>query len=87
MVDSASIEVNRRYRRAKTDRLDVHKLLTMRRRHMAGEKKGWSVVRVPSVADEDRRQWHRELLTTQRDRTRGLNGIKGRLAGYGIRMA
>jgi transposase len=78
--------VNRRYRRAKTDRLDVHKLLTMLLRHAAGETKVWSVVRVPSVADEDRRQLHRELLTTKRDRTRVINRIKGLLAGYGIRM-
>src|SRR5919109_4777682 len=87
VVDSASIEVNRRYRRAKTDRLDVHKLLTMLLRHAAGEKKVWRVVRVPSVVDEDRRQLHRELLTTKRDWTRVLNRIKGLLAGYGIRMA
>lgn len=87
VVDSASIEVNHRYRRAKTDRLDVHKLLTMLLRHTAGAKKGWSVVRVPSGVDEDRRQLHRELLTTQRDRTRVLNRIKGLLAGYGMRMA
>jgi transposase len=87
VVDSASIEVNRRYRRAKTDRLDVHKWLTMLRRHTAGEKKVWSVVRVPSGVDEDRRQLHRDLLTTQRDRTRVINRIKGLLAGYGIRMA
>jgi transposase len=87
VVDSASIEVNRRYRRAKTDRLDVHKLLTMLLRHTAGEKKVWSIVRVPSVIDEDRRQLHRELLTTKRDRTRVINRIKGLLAGCGIRMA
>jgi transposase len=86
VVDSASIEVNRRYRRATTDRLDVHKLLTMLLRHVAGEKQVWSVVRVPSVDEEDRRQWHRELLTTKRDRTRVINRIKGVLAGYGIRM-
>jgi transposase len=85
--DSASIEVNRRYRRAKTDRLDVHKLLTMLLRHAAGEKKVWSGVRVPRVVDEDRRQLHRELLTTKRDRTRVINRIKGLLAGYGMRMA
>src|SRR4029453_16306778 len=87
VIDSASIEVNRRYRRAKTDRLDVHKLLTMLLRHAAGEKKVWSIVRVPSVADEDRRQLHREPLTTKRDRTRVSNRTKGWLAGYGIRMA
>ena len=86
VVDSASIEVHRRSRRAKTDRLAVHKLLTMLLRHTAGEKKVWSVVRVPSVVDEDRRQLHRELLTTKRDRTRVLNRIKGLLAGCGIRI-
>ena len=87
VVDSASIEVNRRYRRAKTDRLDVHKLLTMLLRHVAGERKVWSVVRVPSVADEDRRQLHRELLTAKRDRTRVINRLKGLLAGCGVRLA
>src|SRR5215475_5820558 len=86
VVDSASIAVNRRYRRAKTDRLDVHKLLTMLLRHVAGEKKVWSVVRVSRVDEEDRRQLHRARLTTKRDRTRVSNRIKGLLAGYGIRM-
>jgi transposase len=87
VVDSASIEVNRRHRRAKTDRLDVHKLLTMLLRHVAGERKVWSVVRVPSIADEDRRPLHRELLTTRRGRTRVINRMKGLLAGCGVRLA
>jgi transposase len=87
VVDSASIEVNRRYRRAKTERLDVHKLLTMLLRHVAGEPKVWSVVRVPSEVDEDRRQLHRELLTAKRDRTRVINRMQGLLAGVGRRMA
>jgi transposase len=86
VIDSASIEVNRRQRRAKTDRLDVHKLLTMLLRHMAGEKKVWSVVRVPSVDEEDRRQLHRELTTAKCDRTRVINRIKGLLAGYGVQL-
>jgi transposase len=55
-------------------------------RHAAGEKKVWSVVRVPSVAEEDRRQWHRELLTTKRDRTRVIKRIKRLLAGGGMRL-
>src|SRR5919202_6275603 len=70
VIDSASIEVNRRQRRAKTDRLDVRKLLTMLLRHLAGERKVWSVVHVPSVEEEDRRQLHRELTTAKQDRTR-----------------
>src|ERR1041384_8329422 len=73
VVDSASSEVNRRQRRAKTDRLDVHQLLTMLRRHWAGEPKVWSVVRVPSVLEADRRQLHRALTAAKRDRTRVLN--------------
>ena len=77
VIDSASIEVNRRQRRAKTDRLDVRKLLTMLLRHSAGEKKVWSVVRVPSVEEEDRRQLHRELTTAKQDRTRVINCIQG----------
>src|SRR5262245_35341736 len=44
VVDSASIEVNRRAKRAKTDALDVRKLLTMLVRYDGGERKVWSVV-------------------------------------------
>src|SRR5262252_7431926 len=87
VIDSASIEVNRRQRRAKTDRLDVRKLLTMLLRHMAGERKVWSVVRVPSVDEEDRRQLHRDMQAAKQDRTRVINRIKGLLAGHGVQLA
>jgi transposase len=86
VVDSSSIEVNRRQRRAKTDRLDVHKLLTMLLRYVAGEQRVWSIVRVPSLEEEDRRQLHRALATTKRDRTRVINRIKGLLASQGLVM-
>jgi transposase len=58
----------------------------MRLRHVAGERKVWSVVRVPSIGAEDGRQLHRELLTAKGDRTRVINRIKGLLAGYGVRL-
>lgn len=61
VVDSASIEVNRRRRRAKTDRLDVGKLVTMLVRHHEGDRKVWHVARVSSVEAEDGRQLHPEL--------------------------
>jgi transposase len=80
VVDSASIAVNRRPRRAPTDRRDVHQRLMMLLRYVAGDKWGWRVVRVPSVDEEDRRQLHRELVTT-RDRTRVSKRITGVLAG------
>jgi transposase len=86
VVDSASLAGNRRHRRAKTERLEVHQLLTMLLRQTAGAKQGWSVVRVPSVVEADRRQLHRDLLTTKRERTRVSNRIKGLLAGCGMRL-
>ena len=52
-------------------------ILTMLLRHRAGERKVWSVVRVPSVEEEDRWQLHRELTTAKQDRTRVINRIKG----------
>ena len=84
VVDSSSSEVNRRARRAKSDRLDACKLVTMLLRADAGERRVWSVVRVPSVTDEDRRQLHRELLFLRRDRARLTNRIKGLLANQGL---
>ena len=83
IVDSASIEVNRRRRRTKTDRLDACKLVTMLIRAEAGERKVWSVVHAPTLAEEDRRQVHRELLLARRDRARHTNRIKGLLASQG----
>lgn len=84
VVDSSSIEVNRRARRAKSDRLDACKLVTMLLRADASERHVWSVVRVPSVTDEDRRQLHRELVFVRRDRARLTNRIKGLLANQGL---
>jgi transposase len=84
VVDFASIEVSRRKRRAKSDRLDAVKLVSMLIRWHNGEKKVWSVVHVPTVADEDRRQLHRELIELKAERTGLLNRIKGLLAGVGL---
>lgn len=86
VVDPSSIEVPRRKRRAKTDRLDVHKLLKLLIRYRLGEAKVWSVVNVPSVEDEDNRHLHRELLALKRERTRHINRIKGLLAAVGVRI-
>src|SRR5579864_9195643 len=76
VVDSSSIEVNRRQRRAKSDGLDVRKLLGMLIRYHAGESRVWSVLRVPSVEDEDRRHLHRELRTLKKERIRVTNRIQ-----------
>jgi transposase len=87
IVDSASIEVNRRKRRAKNDQIDATKLVSMLLRYHGGEKKLWKVVRVPSPEDEDRRQLHRDLLELKAEQTQHVNRIKGLLAGCGLGVA
>ena len=86
VVDSASIEVSRRFRRAKTDRLDAGKLLNMLIRYHEGEQKVWSVVHVPSLEVEDQRQLHREMLALKREQTHHINRIKGILISQGVEM-
>jgi transposase len=86
VVDSASLEVNRRLRRAKTDRVDAGKLLSMLIRYHGGEKQLWKVVRVPSREDEDARHLHRELEALKRERTRYRNRIHGILIQQGLRI-
>jgi transposase len=82
VVDSSSIEVSRRARRAKTDRLDGAKLL----QHWGGERKMWHVVHVPSPEHEDRRHASRGLTTLQGERTRYRNRIHSLLALHGVRL-
>ncbi|MDD5095701.1 MAG: IS110 family transposase [Dehalococcoidia bacterium] len=84
VVDSSSIEVNRRKRRAKTDRIDAMKLYTMLVRHDRGEKGVWSVVRVPSREDEDERRTHREIERLQKERGAHSSRIKSLLVTQGI---
>lgn len=86
VVDSASIEVNRRARRAKSDGLDLGGLLTLLARYLAGDTRCWHVVRVPSDQEEDARHRHRSREALQQDRTRLLNRLQGLLATAGVRV-
>ena len=86
-IDSASIEVNRRARRAKTDRIDLDKLMRAFLAHLRGEPRVCSVVHVPSVEDEDCRRDTRERERLLKERTAHTNRIKGLLHGQGIRDA
>jgi transposase len=66
--------------------LDATKLVSMLVRSELGDSRVWSVVRVPSVEEEDQRQLHRELMTLRRERTRQINRIKGLLIAAGVRL-
>lgn len=86
VVDSASIEVNRRARRAKTDRLDAVKLVQMLVRACYGEDRVWSEVRVPTEAQEAARQVSRERTALTREQTRLVNQMRGWLATWGAEL-
>jgi transposase len=86
VIDSSSIEVNRRGRRAKSDSLDVEKLLSLLLRHASGEPRVFSIAQVPTPEEEDARQLHRELQTLKQETTRHVNRIKGLLASLGLAL-
>jgi transposase len=86
-IDPSSIEVSRRARRAKTDRLDLEKMIRAFAAYLRGELRACSVVRVPTVEDEDRKRRTRERERLGKERTAHTNRIKGLLHGQGVRDA
>ena len=88
VVDPASIEVNRRRRRVKTDRLDAESLVRMLMRYVlnyANEKMLWRVVVVPTEAQEGERRVHREVGRLKQERNAHINRIRSLLILHGIR--
>lgn len=85
VLDPASIQVNRRARRVKTDRIDVLALLRALIAIDRGERHVCAVARAPSVEEEDARRPHRERQRLIRERTGHINRIKGLLFAQGIR--
>ncbi len=86
VVDSSSIEVSRRKRRAKTDRVDVKALLRLLQRYCEGERDIMSVVRVPTVDEEDQRRLHRERERLLKERGGHSARIKSLLVAHGVRL-
>src|ERR687885_768155 len=84
VVDPASIAVNRRHRRAKTDAIDGEMLLRTLMAWARGERRVCSMVRPPSPEEEDQRRLSRERGTLLKERTQHTNRIRGLLAGQGI---
>ena len=84
VIDPASLQTDRRARQVKTDRIDTERLLRSLMAYLRGEPKVWSVVRVPSVAEEDARRLHRERHRLVSERVQHVNRIKGLCALHGI---
>ena len=85
VMEPASLRVNRRARRVKTDRIDVENILHTLIAWCRGERHVCSMVVIPSVEEEDLRRSHRERDRLIRERTAHINRIKGLLFGQGIR--
>ena len=86
VVDSSSIEVNRRARRAKSDGLDAAKLYEMVLRYVGGEKRVWRVVRVPTVEQEDARRLHRELERLKHERNAHVSRMRSLAVLHNVRL-
>lgn len=86
VVDSSSIDVKRRRRRAKTDRLDAAALVRKLVQFVGGDQRVWSVVRVPTPEAEDLRHTERELERLTDEQTALRNGIRGVLKTQGVRL-
>jgi len=84
VIDPASLQMDRRARSVKTDRIDTERLLRSLMAYLRGEPKVWSVVRAPSLAEEDARRPHRERDRLISERVRHVNRIKGLCALHGI---
>lgn len=85
VLDSASIQVSRRSRHLKTDRLDAEALVRVLLALLRGERRVCSVVRVPTPREEDEKRLHRSRAVLVRDRTRHIARIKAVLALQGVR--
>lgn len=84
VIEPASLQVDRRARRAKTDSIDVEMLLRTTMAFCRGEPRVCSMVRPPTIAQEDARRTHRERKRLICERVGHVNRIKGLLATQGI---
>lgn len=85
VIESSSIEVNRKQRRAKSDALDAVKLVLLMQRYQGGEQTALRLLRIPSDMAEDARQVTREREELKRERTRLSNRMRGLVFAQGYR--
>ena len=86
VIESSCLEVDRRHKQRKTDRLDAIKMVHALVRYCRGERTSLRVNHVPDTEDEDIRNLQRELQTIRADRNRISNRIKSLLVAQGIRL-
>lgn len=85
VIDSSSIEQNRKNRKAKTDRIDALKLAKLMVRHIATNEPAFSVVQVPDDISEDNMELQRERERLMKAKTRATNAISALLVKHNVR--
>jgi len=85
VIDSASIEVSRRQKQAKSDGIDGDKLAELMQRKARGEKKALRLVRVPTLEVEDERLLPRDREIILHDIGRLRNQVESILFTQGYR--
>jgi transposase len=84
VIDPASLLVNRRAKRAKTDRIDAQAMIRALMAYDRGEDQVLSAVHIPTVDQDDERRLLRERQRLVKERTAHTNRIKGLLMTQGI---
>ena len=84
VMEPSSLQVSRKKRRAKTDRLDAQKIVAALVRFLAGDKWACRMIRIPDAEAEDARYLQRELQTLKIEKTAHVNRLRGLLAAQGI---
>jgi len=85
VLEPTSVLVNRRARRAKTDRLDAEGMLRVLAAWLGGDRQVCSMVRVPTPEEEDAKRPHREREHLVQERQRIENRIEALLFCQGVR--
>lgn len=84
VIDPVSLQVDRRSKRAKTDRLDAEALAMALWRYVNGEQRALRMLRVPSEAAEDAREWQRERDRLMSERRACSDRIVKKLRTQGL---
>lgn len=84
IIDSASIEVSRRMKQVKADRVDVIALLRLLMRYVGGETQALKTIRIPTVEEEDDRRLNRERDRLLKERGAHSARMKSLLIAHGI---
>ena len=85
VIDPASVQVSRKSKQAKTDRLDARALLSALVRWVGGDHLACKPIRIPGPEAEDDRHLHREIRVLQKEMQAHMSRLRALLGVHGHR--